>query len=83
MEPNRGPDGRPGAEPHAIVTHLLNALPAGSYLLLSHPTAEIHRAAVVEYTRLWNQEWCRVCYGGLIPARSAPRSRWMPSCGAA
>ena len=40
---------------HAIVTRLLDALPAGSYLLLSHPTAELHRAAMLAYTRLWNE----------------------------
>jgi len=39
----------------AIVNRLLDALPAGSYLLLSHPTAEIHRAVMLEYRRLWNQ----------------------------
>ncbi|MGH3942678.1 MAG: SAM-dependent methyltransferase [Pseudonocardiaceae bacterium] len=40
---------------HAVVTRLLDALPAGSYLLLSHPTAEVHREAMLEYQRLWNE----------------------------
>ncbi len=39
---------------HAIVNRLLAALPTGSYLLLSHPTAEVHRAAMLKYTQLWN-----------------------------
>ena len=34
------------AEALAIVKHLLNALPPGSYLALSHPTAEIHAEAI-------------------------------------
>ncbi|MGH3938386.1 MAG: SAM-dependent methyltransferase [Pseudonocardiaceae bacterium] len=40
---------------YAIVTQLLDTLPAGSYLLLSHPTAHIHPAAMGEYTRVWNE----------------------------
>ncbi len=39
---------------YAIVDRLRDALPAGSHLLLSHPTAEIHREAMLAYTRLWN-----------------------------
>jgi S-adenosyl methyltransferase len=39
----------------AIVARLLDALPAGSYLLLSHFTAEVDREAMLEYRRLWNE----------------------------
>ncbi|MGH3914189.1 MAG: SAM-dependent methyltransferase [Pseudonocardiaceae bacterium] len=42
------------ASAHAIVTRLLDALPAGSYLLLVHPTAVLHPAAMLTATRLWN-----------------------------
>lgn len=42
-------------EAHAIVTRLLDAVPAGSYLVLSHPTAELHREAMLAYRRLWNE----------------------------
>jgi S-adenosyl methyltransferase len=34
------------AEAHAIVKRLVNALPPGSYLAMSHPTAEIHSEAI-------------------------------------
>lgn len=44
------------AHAHAIVTRLLDALPAGSYLLLVHPTAVLHPAAMLAYTRLWNED---------------------------
>lgn len=37
------------------MTRLLDALPAGSYLVLSHPSAEVHPKAMIEYTRLWNE----------------------------
>jgi S-adenosyl methyltransferase len=40
---------------HAILTRLIDALPAGSYLLLSHYTAQVHREAMLEYQRLWNE----------------------------
>jgi hypothetical protein len=33
-------------EAHSIVKRLLNALPSGSYLALSHPTAEVHTEAI-------------------------------------
>ncbi len=33
-------------EAHAIVKHFLDALPPGSYLAMSHPTAEIHADAI-------------------------------------
>ncbi|NUO57327.1 MAG: SAM-dependent methyltransferase [Hamadaea sp.] len=42
------------AEAAAIVTKLLDAVPAGSYLVLSHPTAEVHREAVERAMQMWN-----------------------------
>ena len=42
-------------EAHAIVNRLLAALPSGSYLVISHPTAEIDGEAMKEAMRLWNQ----------------------------
>jgi len=42
-------------EAYAIVRELLDALPSGSYLALSHPTLEVHREAVEESMRLWNE----------------------------
>lgn len=41
---------------HAIVTRLLDALAVGSYLVLVHPSAELHPAAMLAYTRLWNED---------------------------
>lgn len=40
---------------HALVTGLLDALPVGSYLLLSHLSADLNREAMRTYTRLWNE----------------------------
>ncbi len=40
---------------HAIVNRLVDALPADSYLAISHPTAEICPEAVDEAVRLWNE----------------------------
>ncbi|MGH3979676.1 MAG: SAM-dependent methyltransferase [Pseudonocardiaceae bacterium] len=48
-------------EAHAIVDGLMDALPAGSYLMLSHPTTEVHGEAVEECMRLWNES------GGIPP----------------
>jgi O-methyltransferase involved in polyketide biosynthesis len=42
-------------EAHAVVRHLLDALPSGSYLALTHPTLEVHREAVEESMRMWNE----------------------------
>jgi len=41
-------------EAHNIVNRLLAALPSGSYLVISHPTAEIDGEAMAEAMRLWN-----------------------------
>lgn len=43
-------------EAHAIVDQLLDALPSGSYLVISHPTAEVDGAAIEETMRLWNDQ---------------------------
>lgn len=42
-------------EAHAIVNKLLDALPSGSYLAISHPTAEIEPEAVREAMQRWNE----------------------------
>lgn len=42
-------------EAHAIVNHLLAALSPGSYLVISHPTAEVDGEAMKEAMRFWNQ----------------------------
>lgn len=42
-------------EAHAVVKQLLDALPSGSYLAISHPTAEIHGEAVDASMRHWNE----------------------------
>ena len=41
-------------EAHTVVDRLLDALPSGSYLAMSHPTAEIRGEAVEESMRRWN-----------------------------
>jgi O-methyltransferase involved in polyketide biosynthesis len=43
-------------EAHAIVDRLLDALPSGSYLVISHPTAEVDSEAIKETMRLWNKK---------------------------
>ena len=43
------------AEAHAVVEQLLAALPSGSYLAMSHPTAEIHGEAVETSMQRWNE----------------------------
>ncbi|MGH3854956.1 MAG: SAM-dependent methyltransferase [Pseudonocardiaceae bacterium] len=40
---------------HAVVNLLLDALPSGSHLVVSHPTAAIHGEAMDEAMRLWNE----------------------------
>ena len=42
-------------EAYAIVNRLLAALPSGSYLVISHPTAEIDGPAMKESMQLWNR----------------------------
>jgi hypothetical protein len=40
---------------HAVVNRLLDAVPSGSYLVIGHPTAEVHGEAMEESMRLWNE----------------------------
>jgi len=42
-------------EAHAIVERLLDAFPSGSYLVISHPTAEVDGDAIKKTMRLWNE----------------------------
>ena len=42
-------------DPHLLVSSLLAAMPAGSYLILAHPASDIRPAAVAEMTRRMNQ----------------------------
>lgn len=55
-------------EAHAVVKRLLDALPSGSYLALSHPTAEIHGEAVEASMRHWNES-------GAAPIRTRSRAQ--------
>ena len=41
-------------EAHTIVSRLLDTVPVGSYLVVSHPTTEVHGDAMTEAVRLWN-----------------------------
>ncbi|MGH3936984.1 MAG: SAM-dependent methyltransferase [Pseudonocardiaceae bacterium] len=83
-------------EAHAIVNRLMDALPAGSYLVVSHPTAEVGGDAMLEVMRVWNES------GGTPPITARNRqellrffdrlelldpgvvsvSRWRPDVGA-
>jgi hypothetical protein len=38
----------------AIVRKLIDAVPSGSYLVVSHPTVEVHREAVERAMQMWN-----------------------------
>ncbi len=42
------------AESHAIANRLLDALPSGSYLAMSHPTSEVHTEAIETSVRQYN-----------------------------
>lgn len=53
-------------EAHTVVNRLLDALPSGSYLAMSHPTAEVHGEAVEESMRHWNSS-------GAAPIRTRSR----------
>jgi O-methyltransferase involved in polyketide biosynthesis len=43
------------AEAYSIVDRVLDAVPAGSYLVVSHPTREVNPEAVDEAMRMWNE----------------------------
>lgn len=53
-------------EAHAVVNRLLDAMPSGSYLVMSHPTAEVHGEAVEDSMRRWNES-------GAAPIRTRSR----------
>ena len=42
-------------DPHLLVSSLLAAMPAGSYLVLTHPASDVRPDAVAEMTRRMNQ----------------------------
>ncbi|HEX5346029.1 MAG TPA: SAM-dependent methyltransferase [Pseudonocardiaceae bacterium] len=80
-------------EAHAIVDRLLDALPSGSHLVISHPTAEVDGEAIKETMRLWNeqgaapivarsrQELIRFFDGReLLEPGVVSCSRWRPGC---
>ena len=54
------------ADAHAVVNRLLDALPSGSYLALSHPTAEVHGEVVEASMRRWKES-------GAAPIRTRSR----------
>jgi S-adenosyl methyltransferase len=58
-------------EAHAIVDRFLDALPSGSYLAMSHPTAEIHAEAIETSIQYYNSS-------GAPPIRT--RSRQEITC---
>jgi O-methyltransferase involved in polyketide biosynthesis len=53
-------------EAHAIVKRLLDALPSGSYLAISHPTAEVHADAIETSVEYYNSS-------GAAPIRTRSR----------
>jgi hypothetical protein len=42
-------------EAHDVVRQLVDAVPSGSYLVMSHPTMEVNGPAVAESMRQWNE----------------------------
>jgi O-methyltransferase involved in polyketide biosynthesis len=42
-------------EANGIVNRLVDAVPSGSYLVIGHPTKEVHGEAMAEAMRLWNE----------------------------
>jgi hypothetical protein len=53
-------------DPHAIVTRLMEAVPSGSWLALSHPARDVHTPQVTEAASRFNQ---------LAPAKATLRTR--------
>jgi hypothetical protein len=53
-------------DPHAIVTRLMQAVPSGSWLALSHPARDVHPQQVTEAASRFNQ---------LAPAKATLRTR--------
>ncbi|MGH3872717.1 MAG: SAM-dependent methyltransferase [Pseudonocardiaceae bacterium] len=56
------------AEAHTVVTRLLDALPSGSYLVMSHPTPEVHAEAIEASMQLYNSS-------GAAPLRTRTRAQ--------
>jgi len=81
--------------PHAIVAQLVEAVPSGSYLVISHPTNEIDSEAMTEMARRLNQrsapaqmtlrthaEISRFFDGvDLVKPGLVPVNRWRPAAG--
>jgi O-methyltransferase involved in polyketide biosynthesis len=42
-------------EAYAVNRRLVDAVPSGSYLVISHPTMEVHAAAVERAMKMWNE----------------------------
>src|SRR5205814_4437129 len=42
-------------EAYAVTRRLADAVPPGSYLVISHPTTEVHAAAVELAMKMWNE----------------------------
>ena len=53
-------------DPHGIVRHLMAAVPAGSYLVISHPAADLQAAAMAAAANRLNE---------LMAQRAKPRSK--------
>jgi S-adenosyl methyltransferase len=53
-------------DPHAIVTRLMEAVPSGSWLALSHPARDVHSQQVSEAASRFNH---------LAPAKATLRTR--------
>jgi S-adenosyl methyltransferase len=54
-------------EPYRLVSRVMAAVPAGSYLVISHPASDIHTASVTELARRFNER--------LGPVQSQGRTR--------
>ncbi|MFG1605118.1 SAM-dependent methyltransferase [Actinoplanes sp. NPDC049265] len=78
-------------EAQTILRQLVDAMPAGSYLVVSHPTTEVHGEAMTEAVRLWNstggaemrlrdQAGVRAFFAGLelLEPGVVTCSRWRP-----
>ena len=77
-----------------LVAQLVDALPTGSYLAISHPTTEINGETMIEALRLWNEgpaakmvlrsaEQVRRLFGDLdlVQPGVVSCSRWRPDTG--
>ncbi|MBG0568540.1 SAM-dependent methyltransferase [Actinoplanes aureus] len=81
-------------EAAALVARLVDALPAGSYVAISHPTTEINGETMIEALRLWNEgpaakmvlrsaDQVRRLFGDLdlVEPGVVSCSRWRPDTG--